>query len=723
MTLYTDYTFSLLDRIELKYSVYIAALDIQFACDLPYLWTFCFDLTGEIIYGRSWEDLRRFFLRLQEEGGYNEDHKLLVYLNDLTKFFHYARTQIDIDEEILAKSPAEMIIFYSRGLEFRDFQLYSEKDIDKLIRLNNATLHHLAPDIDGLSDRVALSEEEFEYSARRVLEITNYMRKELDFVYQGDVSRIKLTKTRRIESIMTAKRRQEDDEKQRIYWRIHAMNPLSSDFGRSTLLPMLQKAFFGGINFYEKGIINKLIKNVSAADIVSAYSAEFLTSKFPISKFKILTAPKDYKKLLTDSYYTSRALLIVFEAHNVKLKPDGLAILPADNKHYYVNYKDKRERMEAIQRTTHLKLTAASTIKMCLTDIDFELFTRYYDFDKDSITINSVVGATYGYLPGYIVSTVAELYGTKRNRKEKLRELKRAGIVDKIEEELYNDDKTAIARLHGIFTQSPYVVKYGFDKETKNLKVLESKHIVKTNEFRPVVYQWGVWTVARVRQKLCRLRDELRAGGVKTISGDTDCVNFAGNADNIIADYNEKVKAKVKRRCNAMGIDPEMLADLGTLEVEKYKYYRMTAIKQYAFVRESDSGDVFEFKCGGMNTACSYFDNYSNDAKKKIDHFRCGLVIPSDAAPRKITRSCSEPKTVNYVDREGNEIRAEVKSYQFTEVMQFTLCNPLAASSKSAAATAAKGVTLTDAINSAASGIARLAVPVEPAQPNKGVKK
>ena len=59
MTFYTDYTFSLLDRMELKYSVYIASLDMQFACDLPYLWTFCFDLTGEIIYGRSWEDLRR----------------------------------------------------------------------------------------------------------------------------------------------------------------------------------------------------------------------------------------------------------------------------------------------------------------------------------------------------------------------------------------------------------------------------------------------------------------------------------------------------------------------------------------------------------------------------------------------------------------------------------------------------------------------------------------
>lgn len=717
MTYYKDYNFMLLDRMELKYSIYVAALDVQFAYDLPYLWTFTFDLTGEIIYGRNWNELNEFFHML-ESAGYTYEHRLLIYINDLSEFFHYARTKIYIDEELLAKSPSEIILFYSRGLEFRDFQLYSEKDIDKVIRLNNATITHKKPDSDGFSDCVNLSEAEFEYSARRVLEMTNYMRKELDFVYQSQTDKIKLTKTRRIESIMTAKRRQYDDEQQRCFWRIKAMNPLSTEFGRSTLLPMLQKAFFGGINFFEKGIINKLYKDVYSADITSAYSAEFILSKFPISKFKCLTPPTDYKKIFSDTYYSTRALLIVFEARSVKLKPDGLAVLPADNKHYFVDYHDKTERREAIQRTTHLKLQNASFIKMCLTDIDFELFCRYYDFDESSIKIHSVLCATYGYLPEYIIQTVAELYANKRIRKQKLRELKKAGIVDRIEEELYDDDKTAIARLYGIFTQSPYRPKFGFDQEKKCLKIIESNHLVTSGEFRPVVYQWGVWTVARVRQKLCRLRDELRAGGVKTLSGDTDCVNFTGSAETIISNYNAKVNAKIKRRCNAIGIDPELLADLGTLEVEKYKLYRMTAIKQYAYVRESDNGDIFEFKCGGMNTACKYFDNYSDDPIKKIEHFRCGLVIPvdrcGDQPPRRITRSSSEAKTVFFVDREGNEIRREVESYQYIEELPFTLCNPLASSSARPAATSARAATKSDAIASAAAGIARIITPVKP---------
>lgn len=717
MTFYKNYTYALLDRMEMKYSIYIAALDMQFSCDLPYLWTFTFDLTGEIIYGRNWADLNEFF-DLLEQYGYNSEHRLIIYLNDLTQFFHYARTQIHIEPEVLAKSPAELIIFYSNGLEFRDFQLYSEKDIDKLIRLNNATIEHIKPDIDGLSDRVTLTDEEIEYSAARVLEMTNYMRKELDFVYQGIVKNIKLTKTRRIESIMTAKRRQNDDEQQRCYWRIHAMNPLSTDFGRSTLLPMLQKAFFGGINFFEKGIINKLYENVSSADIVSAYSAEFLMSKFPISKFKVLKPPTDYKQIIEDREYNTRALLIVFEARGVSLKPDGLAILPADNKHYFVDYHNPQERKEAIQRTTHLKLTNASYIKMCLTDIDFELFVRYYKIE--SCEIKSVLGATYGYLPEYIIQTVAELYANKRLRKQKLRDLKKAGIVDAIEEELYDDDKTAIARLYGIFTQSPYVVKYGFDANTKNLKVIESNHLNSSSQHRPVVYQWGVWTVARVRQRLSRLRDTLRAGKVKTLSGDTDCINFTGSADNIISEYNANVNIKIQKRCRAIGIDPALLADLGTLEVSHYKLYRMTAIKQYAYVRESDSGDVFEFKAGGMNTKCKYFDLYSNNPIKKIEHFRCGLVIPvdkcADEPPRRITRSSSAPKTIDYIDREGNEIRATIESYQYTEELPFTLCNPLASASARPAATVAGSVTLTDSINSAAAGVARLSVPVTPAQ-------
>lgn len=724
MTNCREYEYDLLDRMELKYSVYIAALDIQFNYDLPYLWTFCFDMTGEIIYGRTWEDLNYWFDKL-EKFGFNYDHKIIVYLNDLTQFFTYAKKLIYIDKELLAKRPSEILIFSSKGLEFRSFQAYTEKDIDKLIYANdiNARSYHIKPEDLRVSDRVQLTDQELEYSSRRVLEMTNAIRHDIDMLYQGSTKDVKITKTRRIENLLSANLRRADPDKE-LFWRIHSMNPLSNEFGMKILLPQLRKAFFGGTVFYENGVLNELLQDVYSADIISAYCAEFILSKYPISKYKKLDLPEDYTDLFTKIYYNKKSLLIQFEAHNVKLKKGGLPILPAAMKHYYIDKDSPAERKDAIKRAQRLKLHESDTIRMCLTDIDFELFTRYYDFDKDSFKILSLLGARSGYLPDFIIKTVAELYKNKMKSKAKKKELEKIGLLDLLQEELYNDDKSAIARLYGIFTQSPVVTKYSFDQDKKDLKLLSSEYLVKDQEFRPVVYQWGVVTTALVRKKLCDLRDKLRDRKIKTISGDTDCVNYRGNADSIISEFNVKINSLVAKRCKAIGIDPADLQDLGTLEVKKYKYYRLTAVKQYATVRETETGDVFETVCGGMNKECDYFRRYSKNPKEQIDHFRLGLTIPSEYAPRRIVRQCTGNKAISYTDREGNKIRAEVNSYQIIQNMKFTLCDPF--SSLLPSESEAVAPTTTDAetvIAATAERITRIKTKTPPAEKRKRSKK
>ena len=727
MTHYSKFENNLLDRMDLKYSVYIAGLDVQFSADLPYLWTFCFDCTGEVFYGRDWKDLNEFFSILEEKAKFTYDHKLLVYINDLTRFFTYARTQIFIDPEpFLAKSPSELLLFSSKGLEFRSFDRYTEKDIDKFIKINMPEVQHEAPDPDGLSAEVKLTEEEMNYSALRVLEMTKAIRYDLDMIYQGITKNIKLTKTRRIELVLKDQRRK-DDKDDRLYWQIHRMNPLSTEYGLTVLLPQLRKAFYGGTVFYEKGMLNELLEDVVSADLVSAYCAEFILSKFPISKFKVMKVPTDYHDLFTDIYYTAKAMLITFEARDVELKEGGLAILPAAMKHYYIDRNSPEERKDAIRRAQSLKLKSSKVIRMCLTDIDFRLFVKYYNFDEASLKIIGINGANYGYLPDYIIKTVAELYSNKAAAKEKLKKLEAAGYVDPLQDELYKDEKSAIARLYGIFTQSPVVVKYIFDPSIKNMKIVNSEYIVQDNEWRPVVYQWGVWTTARVRQKLCLLRDTFAAGNIKVVSGDTDCINLRNNRGvyPIITDFNEKIKSKIERRCKAVGIDPEALADLGTLEAKRYKYYRLTSAKQYAVVRETSSGDVFETVCGGMSKECKYFEDYSPDPVKRIEHFRLGLVIPSDYSPRKVTRQCSGYKKIDFIDREGHRIQGEVNSYQVTESMKFSLCDPfssLVPRDQPAAFVPGGAATVTDVINSTTERVGKIKTAVHEL-PKKGRKK
>lgn len=672
MIFFEDYQYNLLDRMELKYSVYVAALDMQYNNDLPYLWTFTFDLTGEIIYGRNWQQLREFF-KMLHDFGLTEDHKLLVYLNDLTQFFTYARTQIYINADMLAKEPSDILIFYSHGLEFRDFQKYSEKDIDKYIKLNNPDLLHEPPQLRGQSELVELTEEEFNYSAFRVLEMTRYIRYELDTVYQGETAKVKITKTKRVEQILNNNLTKSDPDK-KLRWLLYAQNPLATDWGLDVILPQLRKAFFGGTVFYEKDVLDTLYQDVNAADLVSAYCGEFILSKFPMSKFRKMTIPEDYNEIFTKRYYTSKALLIQFEAHDVHLKKNGLAIIPAAAKHYYLEGSSPLEKAEAIQRSLGLKLHDASVIRMCLTDIDFKLLVKYYDMK--SITIKSICGARYGYLPDYIIKTVAELYKDKLIAKEKKNELEKAGFLDDLQQEVYNDAKTLIARLYGIFTQSPVMCNYIFDQEGKNIKLLSSDYIPQNQKFRPVLYQWGVWTTALVRQKLCYLRELLKSKRKKVLSGDTDCINYKGDASSIISEFNASVKALRERRCKQIGLDPATLKDLGELEVKNYKYYKITGAKQYAVIQETNQGDKFKAICGGLSKQCTYFQDFSKNPLDMINLFSLGETIPADAAPRKVVKNCSGLKKVSFKDRDGNRINQEIYSYQEIELLSYRLCDP-----------------------------------------------
>lgn len=715
MTHYKQFERLQLDRYDLKWSVYVAALDVQFSQHLPYLWTFTFDSTGEVYFGRSWDDLREFFDLLESEGGFSYSHKILVYVNDLTQFFNYARTQIYIDKDhLVARDPAHIYTFESRGLIFRDFQIYSEKDIDKYIKINYPGVIHHRPDPEELlSSECELREEEKSYSSLRVLEMSKAIRRDLDFLYQGVTKEILLTKTRRIERVMKEKLKK-DDPSTMLTRQIYNLNPISSCFGKSVVLPKLRKAFFGGTVWAEKGTLNELAESVTFADLTSAYCAEFLLSKFPVGKFKIYDVPADWIDLLCKKYYTNSALLIHFEARNVKLKRGAVPVLPADMKHFYINKKDKDDRADAALRARRAKLYESRRIEMCLTDIDFKLFTENYIFDDD-LKIFGVLGARYGYLPEYIIETVVQLYSSKRKSKAKYKRLKELGLDTLIDAELYHDEKTALARLYGIFTQSPVVVRYEFDQEKKCLKVADANYIDELQRFRPICYQWGVWTVARVREKICHLRNTFKGDKkIRVYSGDTDCIVYKGDATHIIADFNAKIKQQIEERCEILGIDPAELAHLGELETEKYKYYRMTALKQYAVVRETEDGDKFEAVCGGMDKECDYFQQrYPGDARKQIEHFHIGKLITTDYnPPRVLHRQCSAHKKIRYTDRDGNKIRAEIDSYMIEEYQSFTLCDvfgDLPFTNKPAELT--KGLskpTVADALAAAAERISRI---------------
>ena len=454
-------------------------------------------------------------------------------------------------------------------------------------------------------------------------------------------------------------------------------NPLTSEYGREFILPLLFKAFFGGAVFFEEGIPDRAFNDVWSVDASSAYVARMVLSRYPIGKFIELQQPKSYKDLF-QAPYNRYAMLITFKARNVKLKPGGLAFLPSQLRNHWIDIQDPESEQAAAEgeRCQDVRIKNISFLHMTLTDIDFKLFLENYK--PESICIESVIGSKYGYLPDYVINVIIRLYSSKADAKQKKNKLEELGALTPQLEIEYNRIKSELARLYGIFTKRPVMERYVFDTKKKEPIVVDHNYISPTAKFQPVLYQWGVWTTALVRAEISALRRQLieapKERKIKVLSGDTDNINFIGEATDIIAQYNDNVKAQIEKRAAALGIDPDLLKDLGSLTVKKYKKYKLTALKQYCFIQETKNGDKFGYKVGGMNADCKYFDKEFKTPLQRFNHFGINLTIPAEYKPRIVKIPINANLHEVWTDRDGNQCEADILSYVKISYNKFTLC-------------------------------------------------
>lgn len=684
MIYYKDYDFKgLFDRPDLVYSPYIAALDIQYAHNLPYLWTFCFDSCVDqdgnalIIGGRTFDDLIDFLEIMKQKMHFSDGkrkHYLVIIVDDLFTFFGNTKKVLPYDQEpFVAKSGSNVLLCSLLGVyQLHSYKAYFETELaDDMLNEHGIVLPEIIA--DGLSPAVKLTDEEIENSENRVFYMANIFRQELDLKYQGLVNTLPLTKTSRVNHLFYLEERAMSNKaKCNLQSMIMNMNPLTSEYGRNVVLQYLFKAFFGGAVFFEKGVPDVPFSDVWSVDASSAYVARMVLNKYPISKFVELPQPKSYKDLFKKPY-NNYAMLITFKAKGVKLKKGGLPFLPSQIRNHWV---DQYDTDTELQRVSDIRIHDIDILSMTLTDIDFKMFLDNYDVDQ--ICITDLLGSYYGYLPDYVINVIVRLYANKADAKQKKLELEELGLNTAFTDLEYNRIKSELARLYGIFTKRPVMERYIFDTVKKEPKVADYKYISPTAKFQPVLYQWGVWTTAAVRKEIADLRAELmnapKDRQIKVLSGDTDNINYLGEATDIISRYNDNVNARIAARAAALGIDAELLKDLGTLTVKKYKKYKLTALKQYCYIQDTKQGEKFTFKVGGMNAACDYFEKECKTPLQRFNHFGINLTIPAEYSPRVVKIPVNTDLHEEWTDRDGNRCQGDVYSMVKEVRCRFTLC-------------------------------------------------
>ena len=258
MIFYKDFNFNqILDRPDLVFCPYVAALDIQYAHNIPYLWTFYFDRTDDTIYGRSFDDLIDFLelmkLKLHFNNGKNK-HYLVIIVDDLFTFFGNTKKALPyVSEPFVAKSGSDVLLCTLMDVyQLHSYKAYFESDAaEDMYKDYGIVLPEI--DTDKLSYMCELNQPEIDNSENRVRYIANVFREELDLKYQGNVSILPLTKTARVNHLFYIEEHKMSNKAScNLLSMVMKLNPLTSDRGRQYILPLLYKAFFGGAVWFER---------------------------------------------------------------------------------------------------------------------------------------------------------------------------------------------------------------------------------------------------------------------------------------------------------------------------------------------------------------------------------------------------------------------------------------------------------------------------------------
>lgn len=633
-------------RRDHKFSNLVAGFDtettaiIDHTPQYAFMYEWTFGVEDMIVYGRTWDEFRELLLNIKADLKLSSEFQLIVFDQRLKYEFQFFKDELWIDDkDFIARDSHKVLQCVANdAFAFRCSAEYSELTLDqmgavigipKLKGYDYAKIRHSKTPLDLF---------ELDYCEHDVRILLEYFKKERE--KYGQVWKIPLTATRIVKNLIYHYFRQ-----------MGSVQTLRANQFRDTpqdmlMLNKLQRAYFGAFNYSDLIYDNIPIDDVFGVDFQSSYGAQMLLNKFPIKKFKPEPIPEDWRELLTEKY-ERKALLIRCKIKQLKNKYPRFGFLPTSKEW---SFNEKRTV------TSQDKILYCPEIILTLTDIDFKLMLKFYQFDVNSFEILELHSSKYAPLPNYIVATIVDLYLRKVKIKTRNKKIKQQRELTPLEEAEYTYAKTMISRIYGVFVQKPLMLKYHYNRELKKLEPLKDdndeaiEEFVK-KEYDPVLYQWGVWVTAYGRREILEnfaaisLETDSRGTNKNNdavLYSDTDSLKFVGDYYiDIILQYNENVKAKLRHFCEMnrlYGYKFEELEGIGEFEIEHYQTFKTIGLKKYCFI--DDNGE-FVAKLSGLSKENTFFDQFDTPEAKvaALDH------------EMEISEELAQNRTMTYVNR------------------------------------------------------------------------
>lgn len=586
---------------------------------LMYHWQF--SLNGDVICGRTWDELVQFIGLLTKRLYLSEKKRVLCFVHNLSFEFQWCRKWFEWAKVFSIENRKPIYAVTTGGIEFRCSYILTGLSLAKLGE--RAGVPKLSGDEYNYKKlrlpTTPLSDLERAYCISDVLILDKYIKTIMQD--ERNIAMIPLTKTGYVRRDCKRACYGTDHKQKKCKEYLRLMKYLTLEVEEYDLL---KDAFTGGFTHANVFNVGKVIKDVDSIDFTSSYPTRIVGNLFPMSKGEryYYTNKADFLRMLK-KYYA------VFEIRFYKLR-DKIHI---DNPLSYSKCK-----VCTNPTVYNGRVVQADLVQTTITSVDLEIFSHCYSWSH--FEIGKCYYYAKGYLPKSFVEETLKYYIGKTVLK---------GVQGKEKE--YLALKENLNSLYGMMVTDPLrdmiIYEDGWQEPEKpNKQVAIKKYNNSKNRF--TFYPWGLFVTAFSRRELWKGILECRGD---YCYADTDSIkmkNFVRHKK-WVDEYNRGIVNQLYIALDYHGLPHELIhpvnqkgeiCTLGVWDYEgHYSKFITTGAKRYMVEYEDGTHNL---TVSGLNkkTAIPYLEKQKENI---FDIFKSNLVIPAGASGRTVSCYIDEP--------------------------------------------------------------------------------
>lgn len=656
---------SIKNNKQISYYNIPAAFDIEVSsfyynhsekCACMYIWMFGI---GELVtFGRTWEEWTEFISQLTEKLLLSDNNRLVVYIHNFAYEFQFMRKRVKWDKLFFLER-RKPIYGISNGIEYRCSFKLSSKSLKKVGEdLQKYKCEKATGDLDYALIRTSethLTEKELYYCEMDIRVLLCYIQEKIES--DGNITLIPYTNTGYVRNYC---RKACLSRWTRYRNFIHALTLEPEEY------EILKEAFAGGFTHASAKYSRRTVNNIGSFDFTSSYPAVMILEKFPMSKGTRIT---DLTEETFNQYLIRKCCLITATFSELMAKVDYDHPISASK---IEQSKDKRIIKD------NGRLIYAPEATMSFTEVDYEIFKKFYNWDK--MTIHSLYIYDKDYLPGQFVKAILKLYKDKTQLKDVEGEEVNYMISKNMLNSAYGMIVTDIVRELVTYDND----LYNAEKPDLEKAISDYNNSIK----RFLFYPWGVWVTSYARRNLF---SGILACGNDYIYSDTDSIKVRNwkKHMNYIESYNNEILKKIEQVARAQRLSIEDFSPLnrkgksktiGVWDFEcEYKRFKTVGAKRY--VVEYIEDDIIQLNkphyaltVAGVNKQKG-IEFMKLDGKNPFDGLDEGLVVPGEYSGRLLLDYCGdrpcEGEIIDYQGKKGSfselsYIHMEPTTYELT---------------------------------------------------------